>query len=192
LEPTLANRERLIRHIRDYAPDLLLTHRPNDYHPDHRYTAQLVRDAAYMVAVPAICPDTPRLEENPVIGYFHIHFQNPAPFEPDVPVAIDDVIDRKVEMMHRHASQMYEWLPWNTGELDDVPDDEATRKQWLLEERFDFFSYVQMNVAADYRDALTELYGTEQASDVEYAEAIEISEYGAPLTEDRATELFPF
>lgn len=192
LQPSLAERERLIRYIREYAPDLLLTHRPNDYHPDHRYTAQLVRDAAYMVTVPAICPDTPRLESNPVIGYFHDHFQKPAPFEPHVVVAVDEAIDEKVEMMHRHRSQMYEWLPYTTDELDDVPADEERRKEWLREERFDFFKNVHMNVADDYLDALIDRYGAAKGGDVAYAEAVEISEYGAPLTEDNADELFPF
>jgi LmbE family N-acetylglucosaminyl deacetylase len=192
LMPTLAERKRLIRYVREYDPDLLVTHRPNDYHPDHRYTAQLVRDAAYMVTVPNVCPETPRLESNPVIGYFHDHFEKPNPFEPDVPVAVDDVIDEKVQMMHCHESQMYEWLPFTMDELDDVPDDEATRKAWLREGRFDFFANVHPNVARRYRDALSDRYGPERASDCEYAEAIEISEYGAPLTDERAAELFPF
>lgn len=192
LLPTLDERERLIRYVRRYEPDLLVTHRPNDYHPDHRYTAQLVRDAAYMVTVPSVCPDTPRLESDPVIGYFQDHFRKPTPFDPDVVVAVDDVIDEKVEMMHRHESQMYEWLPFNTDGLEDVPDDEATRKRWLREERFDFFSNVRMNVVDEHRDALVDRYGEERAAEVGYAEAIEVSEYGAPLTEDRRTEVFPF
>ena len=192
LEPTLDARERLIRYVREYDPDLLVTHRPYDYHPDHRYTARLVRDAAYMVTVPNVCPDTPRLASDPVIGYFQDHFRKPTPFDPDVAVAIDEVVDEKVEMMHRHESQMYEWLPYNTGALEEVPEDEATRKLWLREGRFDFFSNVRTNVADVYRDALVDRYGEERASSVEYAEAVEVSEYGAPLTDDRADELFPF
>lgn len=192
LMPTLPERRRLIRYIREYDPDLLVTHRPNDYHPDHRYTAQLVRDAAYMVRVPSICPETPALDSDPVIGYFHDHFEKPNPFDPDVIVAIDDVVEQKVEMLHCHESQMYEWLPYTTGELDDVPADDATRKEWLREERFDFFGNVRTNVADEHRNALARRYGEKQAASVEYAEAIEISEYGTPLTEEAAAELFPF
>src|SRR4051794_16173182 len=48
LLPTLDNRRQVIRLIRTFDPDLVLTHRPNDYHPDHRSTSQLVQDAAYM------------------------------------------------------------------------------------------------------------------------------------------------
>src|SRR5258708_268330 len=57
LLPTLENRWQVIRLIRTEQPDLVLTHRPNDYHPDHRYTSQLVQDAAYLVTVPPIVPD---------------------------------------------------------------------------------------------------------------------------------------
>lgn len=192
LEPTLAERKRLIRYIREYEPDLLITHRPNDYHPDHRYTAQLVRDAAYMVMVPNICPETPPLEDNPVIGYFHDNFEKPSPFDPDIAIAIDAVIDDKVEMIHRHESQVYEWLPYSTNELDSVPDDETARKECLRDERFDYFSNLQMNVADKHRDRLIDRYSGNKGSNVQYAEAIEISEYGAPLTDDRADELFPF
>ena len=38
LQPTLEVRSAIIREIRSFAPDLVLTHRTNDYHPDHRYT----------------------------------------------------------------------------------------------------------------------------------------------------------
>ncbi|HXK61328.1 MAG TPA: PIG-L family deacetylase, partial [Acidobacteriota bacterium] len=52
LMPTLENRNKIIRIIREFQPDLVFTPRPDDYHPDHRNTALLVRDAAYMVTVP--------------------------------------------------------------------------------------------------------------------------------------------
>src|SRR5262249_28005121 len=86
LLPTLENRRQVIRLIRSFRPDLVLTHRPNDYHPDHRYTSQLVQDAAYMVTVPAVAPDTPHLAANPVIAYLPDDFQKPYPFRPSVVV----------------------------------------------------------------------------------------------------------
>ena len=66
LEPTLENRRTITRLIRDWKADIVLGHRPEDYHPDHRAVGQLVRDASYMVTVPFFCPDTPHLERNPV------------------------------------------------------------------------------------------------------------------------------
>ena len=50
LEPTLENRKKVVRAIREWKADVVISHRPWDYHPDHRYTGILVQDAAYMVA----------------------------------------------------------------------------------------------------------------------------------------------
>ena len=42
LTPNLATRDKLLRYIRKAAPDVIITHRSCDYHPDHRATGQLV------------------------------------------------------------------------------------------------------------------------------------------------------
>src|SRR5881296_1073849 len=112
LLPTIPVREQIIRQMRQWKADLVLAPRPNDYPPDHRYTGILVQDAAYMVVVPNVTPDTPALRKNPVFMYFEDNFQKPTPFTPDVAVAIDDVIDKKVSMLDAHVSQYYEWMPW--------------------------------------------------------------------------------
>ena len=96
LEPTLEHRRTITRLIREWNADIVLAHRPNDYHPDHRYTGVLIQDAAYMVVVPNVCPDTAPLHDNPVFLYFEDGFQRPNPFRPDVAVAIDDVFDKKI------------------------------------------------------------------------------------------------
>ena len=111
LVPSVDVREQVIRKIRQWKADIVLAPRPNDYHPDHRYTGVLIQDAAYMVVVPNIAPDTPPLRKNPVFLYFQDGFQRPNPFRPDVAVAIDDVLDRKIRALDAHTSQMYEWLP---------------------------------------------------------------------------------
>jgi LmbE family N-acetylglucosaminyl deacetylase len=123
LLPTLKPREEIIRQIRLWKADLVLAPRPNDYHPDHRYTGVLVQDAAYMVVVPNVTPDTPALRKNPVFMYFQDGFQRPNPFRADVAVAIDDVIEKKIDALDAHVSQMYEWLPWVAGNLGNVPKD---------------------------------------------------------------------
>ena len=53
--PTLENRRIITRLIRQWNADIVITNRPNDYHPDHRYTSILVQDSAYMVTVPFFC-----------------------------------------------------------------------------------------------------------------------------------------
>lgn len=190
LQPSLGNRDRLVHLVREFRPDVVITHRPNDYHPDHRYTAQLVRDAAYLVAVPNVCPTIPALDRNPVFAYLSDTFDRPYPFSPDVVVDIDDVAEQKLEMLDRHESQMYEWLPFVEGVLDDVPDDPDARFAWL---RDGGLSHVEMlsDVADRHRGALVERYGA-NGENVRYAEAFEASEYGRPLTDDAAERLFPF
>ena len=188
LMPSLENRSQVIRLIREFKPDIVFTHRPNDYHPDHRYTGILVQDAAYMVTVPNIVAGTPHLEKNPVIMYMSDRFDKPNPFEPDVVVAIDDVIEKKIDMYNCHISQVYEWLPYNRGALDDVPESAQERRAWLAETR----KPASAHIAEMYRAKLIELYGETKGSKVRYAEAFENSEYGASLDEKNLKRLFPF
>lgn len=177
LLPTLENRGQIIRLIRNFKPDLVLTHRPNDYHPDHRYTSMLVQDAAYLVTVPAVAPDSPHLMRDPVIAYLPDDFQKPYPFTPSVAVDVGPVLDRIVSMLHCHTSQFYEWLAYNQGWLDKQPADDAGRRAWLTE-------HVKSRLrprADKYRQLLIDTYGPERGAKVEFAEAFEGCEYGAPL-----------
>jgi LmbE family N-acetylglucosaminyl deacetylase len=185
LLPTLAVRQQIIRQMRQWNADLVLAPRPNDYHPDHRYTGILVQDAAYMVTVPNVAPDTPALRKNPTFMYFQDGFQKPSPFSPDVAVSIDDVFDKKIEMLDAHVSQVYEWLPWHDGLLDRVPADAAARKRWLREQR-------TVTVTPAVRAALERWYGPERARTIQQAEAFEICEYGAKPSEADLKRLFPF
>jgi len=108
-------RHLLMKRIREIAPDVILTHRTCDYHPDHRACGQLVMDCSYLVGVPLVCPETPALRKAPVILSLWDRFQNPVPFRADVCVSIDDVIEQKVQATLCHVSQFYEWLPWIGG-----------------------------------------------------------------------------
>jgi N-acetylglucosamine malate deacetylase 1 len=188
LEPTLENREKVIHLIRSVNPDLVLTHRPNDYHPDHRYTSQLVQDAAYMITVPAVVPRTPHLMKNPVIAYLPDEFQKPYPFTPSVAVDVGPVLEKIVDMLHCHTSQFYEWLPYNTGMLDQVPTSDGARRSWLAEQ----VKARLRGQAQRFRPQLVRSYGDQLGNAVEYAEAFEACEYGAPLDDAAARRLFPF
>lgn len=188
LLPTLENRRKVIRLIREFEADVVISHRPNDYHPDHRYTAILVQDAAYMVTVPNVVAQTPHLRHNPVFLYMADGFSKPNPFQPDVVVDIGEVIEKKIDMYDCHESQMYEWLPYNSGRLDEVPKDRAKRRQWLAKQRM----ARDRSTADRYRDLLVELYGEDKGMQVEYAEAFEVSEYGAGMTEQEIKRVFPF
>jgi len=185
LLPTLEVREQIIRRIRQWQADIVLGPRPNDYHPDHRYTGMLVQDAAYMVVVPNVCPDTPPLRKNPVFLYFQDGFQRPNPFRPDVAVAIDDVLEKKISGLDAHTSQMYEWLPWVDGDLHEVPKEPAARIEWLRRTRG------ERPLSDPVRAALRRWYG-EKADAVKHAEAFELCEYGRRPSEEELRSLFPF
>ena len=188
LLPTLENRRKIIRLIREFHSDIVITHRLNDYHPDHRNTAQLVMDAAYMVTVPNVCPETPILKKNPVFLYTSDDFSKPTPFEPDVVVGIDETIEKKIDMWDCHVSQVYEWLPWNSGKIDQVPKDKAERREWLAKSR----RREGERLANQYRSKLIEFYGQEKGSKIKYSEAFEDSEYGTRLNKENIPVLFPF
>ena len=187
LEPSVAYRKQIIRIIREYDPDLILTHRPWDYHPDHRAIGTLVQDASYIVTVPNMQPlsDIP---SKPIRIYFaYDRFQKPYPFQPDVVIPIDDVFDEKLAMLACHESQMFEWIPFNRGVLDTVPAGRAERLEWLRKQRAPYFS----DIADAFRSRLAEQSGDTVAAGTRYAEAFEACEYGAPPSEEERRTLFP-
>jgi LmbE family N-acetylglucosaminyl deacetylase len=186
LMPTYENRLQVIRLIREQKADIVIFPRPYDYHPDHRYTGQLVLDAAYMVTVPKILPEVPFLEKNPVFLYTYDEFVHPEPFKADVCVNIDDVIEKKIDMYHQHTSQMYEWLPFNRGVLDQVPATEKERRIWLGK------IWESRSNAEPFRDKLIEHYGKEIGSKIKFCEAFQDSGYGTRLTPENIKYYFPF
>jgi LmbE family N-acetylglucosaminyl deacetylase len=185
LTPTVDVREQVIRQIRDWRAELVLGPRPNDYHPDHRYTGVLLQDAAFMVTVPNIVSDTPALRTNPVFLYYQDGFQKPAPFSADITVAIDDVFEKKIAMLDAHVSQFYEWLPWLNGRLAEVPHDAAARRAWLAKER-------PFQVSPAMRASLAKWTSEAAAAKAQHAEAFEICEYGRRPDEAEIRRLFPF
>jgi LmbE family N-acetylglucosaminyl deacetylase len=188
LLPTLENRRILTRKIREWRADIVIAHRPNDYHPDHRYTGILVQDAAFMVIVPSFCPDVPALRKNPVFLYSEDRFKRPNPFTPDVVVPIDPTIDLKVSCVDALESQFYEWNPWLFGYLSEVPKEKEARLNWTRKR----VQKSSREVADRYRRKLVELLGPEKGKAVQYAEAFEVCEYGTQPTKEELKRLFPF
>jgi LmbE family N-acetylglucosaminyl deacetylase len=183
LLPTLENRFQVIREIREWEADIVIAPRPNDYHPDHRYTGILVQDAAFMVIVPKLVPDTPALKKNPVFLYSADHFQKPSPFNPEIAVDIGSVFSKKVYALAAHASQFFDWLPWLAGKLDEVPGSEEERLEYLANSR-------SASPDEATRQSLVKWYG-EKGAAIAHAEAFEICEYGRQPTDEEIRELFP-
>ena len=188
LLPTLENRRTITRKIREWKADVVIAHRPNDYHPDHRYTGILVQDAAFMVIVPSFCPDVPALRKNPVFLYTEDGFKKPNPFEPDVVVPIDPTIEQKVGCVDALESQFYEWNPWLFGYLDQVPKEKDARLEWTRKRT----SGGAARIADRFRPKLIELLGEEQGKAVKYAEAFEVCEYGSQPSKEDLLRIFPF
>ena len=184
LLPTLEIRLQIIRKIREWKADVVIAPRSNDYHPDHRYTGVLVQDAAFMVGVPNIAPDTPPLRKNPVFLYFQDNFKKPNPFQADIAVDITSVIAKKLDGLDAHQSQFFEWLPWIGNYESEVPQDKAKQREYLLSKRV-------TKVNPEVKKALEKWYGKEKAEQINYAEAFEICEYGSIPTEAEIRRLFP-
>lgn len=185
LMPDLHIRMDVIRAIRDWNADVVLGLRPNDYHPDHRNAGKLVIDASYMVIVPNVAPDTEPVSNNPIFLYMQDRFSKPIPFSHDIVVGIDEVLDTKVAGLDAHTSQMYEWLPWTAGRLDDVPEDPDERVEWLKER------WLNREMSAEQRAGLEKWYGSDRAAQFNYAESFEIAEYGRYPSEDEIKMIFP-
>ncbi|MBS0211061.1 MAG: PIG-L family deacetylase [Planctomycetes bacterium] len=186
LLPTLELRWQIIREIRTFAPDLVLTHRTNDYHPDHRAVGQAVQDASYLVTVPNVVRETPILKRDPVVAFLPDRFTRPNVLRADVIVDITPQVEKIVDMLCCHVSQVFEWLPFNQGIQDQLPPDAAGRRAWL---RGWFLNYVRPR-AERYREALVAQYGPARGKMIEACEMFEISEYATQLDAAARERLF--
>jgi LmbE family N-acetylglucosaminyl deacetylase len=191
LLPTLENRRIITRLIREWDADVVVSHRPWDYHPDHRYVGILVQDAAFMVTVPFFCPDTPHLTNNPVFLYSSDRFKKPYPFEADIAVSIDSVFEKKIDALMALESQIFEGGANGSEEktLDIPPASQPEARREYLRQRWIRYSGGD---ADRYRSALIKWYGEERGNTVKFAEAWEICEYGRQPSEAEIRQLFPF
>ncbi|WP_375324061.1 PIG-L deacetylase family protein [Flagellimonas sp. GZD32] len=186
LFPTLNVRLEVIRRIRDWNADIVLGLRPNDYHPDHRNAGSVVQDAAYMNIVPNVAPDTPPLQKNPVFLYMSDRFQKPYPFQKDIAVIVDGVIDTKVKGLAAHDSQMFEWLPWTNGvDLSTIPTGEKERLAWLKDK------WMDRTADESTLEAVKKWYPNVDISKVKHVEYFEICEYGKQPTDAEIKAMFP-
>ena len=185
LMPTLENRKTVARLIREWQADIVMGHRPYDYHADHRYTGVLLDDAAVLVVAPFFTPDTPPTRLNPIFLYYSDAFQDPKPFTPTLVVGIDDVADKKWQCVSAMPSQFGDKDSWQGRTLPNVPDGDRERQAYLL----DLVRKRNANVAEQYRERLRALYG-EAANKVQYAEAFQISQYGRQAPVDELKQMF--
>jgi len=187
LEPTLENRKKVARLIRDWQADIVLFHRPYDYHPDHRYVGVLVQDAAVVVVAPFYVPNTPPTKRNPVFMYYYDPFQKPYPFDPTIVVGIDEVAEKKWNCITAMPSQFGDMDSWQASTLPNVPKEDNKRQEYLL----NIVKQRNMDIANKYRNRLIELYGNDKASQITSAEAFELCQYGRQPSIEELKQLFP-
>jgi LmbE family N-acetylglucosaminyl deacetylase len=108
-EPT---RRRLLDAIRAARPDLILTHAPVDYHPDHVATHRAVFDASFVMGLPNV--QTPSPPHPGVAPLFYFDTLAGQGFLPTEYVDISETFAVKREMLRQHASQV-EWLQYHDG-----------------------------------------------------------------------------
>lgn len=187
LMPSLQNRKTVARLIRDWQADVVMGHRPYDYHADHRYTGVLLDDAAVLVVAPFFTPDTPPTARNPVFLYYSDAFQQPLPFNPSIVVGFDDVADKKWQCIGAMPSQFGDKDSWQGRTQPNVPAGDRERQAYLLE----LVKKRSTAVAEQYRDRLVATYGKERGERIKYAEAFQLSQYGRQPSADELKQLFP-
>jgi len=187
LTPSLENRKLMSRLIRQWQADIVLGHRPNDYHPDHRYTGVLMDDSAVVVAAPFFVPDTPPTLRNPIFLYYSDDFQDPKPFTPTIVVGIDQTADKKWGCISAMPSQFGDKDSWQARTQPNIPSGDREREAQLLE----MVKKRSETVAEKYRDRLIALYGKEVGQRVKYAEAFQLSQYGRQVSVEELKALFP-
>jgi N-acetylglucosamine malate deacetylase 1 len=187
LMPSLENRRTVARLIREWQADIVLSHRPNDYHPDHRYTGVLAEDSAVLVVAPFFTPDTNPTPRNPVFMHYSDDFQQPTPFRADIVVPIDSAAEKKWACVSAMPSQFGDKDSWQGRTLPNVPAGDAERKAYLL----DLFKQRNVAVADKYRERLTALHGADRGGKARYAEAFELCQYGRQAAIDELKKMFP-
>jgi LmbE family N-acetylglucosaminyl deacetylase len=187
LVPSVEVRHSIIREMREFRPDLVLTHRTCDYHPDHRATGQAVQDASYLVTVPLVLPEFPPLYRAPVFAYMTDLFTRPTRLRVDVALEVESQMDKIVRMLACHHTQVFEWLPYHADTLETIPDRAEDRVKWLQ----DWYSDRAIQKSDHFREELQTIFGNDVGGSIRFVELFEISEYGSPANQSRLRDLFP-
>ena len=96
--------------VRYCKADVILTHNPEDYNPDHELTSKIINDIAVMIPIEKIKTKNPAYDKIPIIAYFEP--VNGLGFVPTEYVDITDTIEIKMAMCREHKSQVT-WMQDN-------------------------------------------------------------------------------
>ena len=93
----------IIKKIRKYRPDIILTNAPSDRHPDHARASQLTIDSCFLSGLEKI--DTNQKVWRPKAIYHYIQFNN---LNPDFVVDITKQFDQKIDAVKSYKSQFFD------------------------------------------------------------------------------------
>ena len=156
LYPDKPTRQKVADIIRRARPDLIITHPPVDYAPDHVATSQLVFDASFLATLPNYGSEeeTAGLEPGPAVPIFHMESADGHDFQPTIWVDITTTFELKKQMLECHASQV-KWLKYWRG-VDLVAKMEAQAR------------YRGMQSGVEYAEAFTMLYAHQRVRALDF------------------------
>ena len=96
------NKIELIKKIREYRPEIVLTNAPTDRHPDHGRSSELTIDACFLSGLEKI--ETGQDVWRPKHIYHYIQFNT---ILPDFVVDITEQMDKKLESVLCYKTQFY-------------------------------------------------------------------------------------
>ena len=102
------NQRKIITVLRKYRPEIILCNAPDDRHPDHGRSAQLVTDAAFLSGLIKIeTRDEKEKIQEPWRPKYVFNYIQDLYFKPDFVIDISDVFDKKIEAIEAFTTQFY-------------------------------------------------------------------------------------
>lgn len=112
------SRDKVVKIIKEVNPDFIITHAPNDYMPDHTATSRLVFDACFAATLPNYHVEGVSGAAR-LVPVYYMDTLAGVDFNPTEYVDVTDYIDKKIEMLNCHESQIV-WMRDHDG--IDFPD----------------------------------------------------------------------
>ncbi|MEH0157462.1 PIG-L family deacetylase [Limibacter armeniacum] len=188
LESTVEVRKEIVRVIREWNVDLIISFKPmfGGGHPDNMAAARALQEGAGLSMAPLFMPEIPALKKKPVFLFMRDYYSKSFPHKPDFVIPIDRTIEKKLASFDAHASQFYEFAPYQRGLLDEVPEG-WTEKKVFLHKYWGEFSAV----SGEMKSWLENRFGKEQAATFQYAEEFEYAPFSRKMTEEEVISFFP-
>lgn len=110
-------RDKVVEVIKTVKPDFIITHDPNDYMPDHTAVSRLVFDASFAATLPNFKSKAEGAAR--LVPIYYMDTLAGVDFTPTEYVDVTDEIDKKIDMLNCHESQIV-WMRDHDG--IDFPD----------------------------------------------------------------------